>query len=50
MIFFKGEGHYWDTVMNAPVIQSFYDNYINKQLPSFPLEFSVVTMNPDTTG
>jgi hypothetical protein len=36
--------------MNGPAIQSFYSSYLPNDLPSFPSRFSVVTLNPDSSG
>jgi len=46
-----GAGHWWNGVMNGPLIQQFFDTHINKgSLPPFPRYFTVTTINPSSSG
>eukprot|EP01111_Echinosteliopsis_oligospora_P017770 TRINITY_DN7825_c0_g1_i2.p1 TRINITY_DN7825_c0_g1~~TRINITY_DN7825_c0_g1_i2.p1 ORF type:complete len:706 (+),score=177.42 TRINITY_DN7825_c0_g1_i2:3-2120(+) len=46
-----GQGHWFNGVVDDPIIQAFFDeNLPVKALPALPSKFTVVTMNPATSG
>eukprot|EP00026_Physarum_polycephalum_P007962 Phypoly_transcript_08035.p1 GENE.Phypoly_transcript_08035~~Phypoly_transcript_08035.p1 ORF type:complete len:482 (+),score=53.17 Phypoly_transcript_08035:136-1446(+) len=45
-----GQGHWFNGVVDDPILQKFFNEHYSLTLPPLPSNFTIVTLNPATTG